>query len=75
MKPRFLKSPRLPPDERLIDVSCHSERSEESLIHSGAKRRTLPNQSQRSFAFAQDDKPLSGLDQTAFSKITEIATR
>jgi len=51
------------------------ERSEESLIHSGAKRRTLPNQSQRSFAVAQDDKPLSGLDQTAFSEITEIATR
>jgi hypothetical protein len=51
------------------------ERSEESLIHSGAKRRTLPNQSQRSFAFAQDDQPLSGLDQTAFSEIAEITAR
>src|SRR5689334_11146902 len=30
---------------------------------------------QRSFAFAQDDKRLSSLDQTAFSEVAEITTR
>ena len=40
---------------RALDRCVFSERKE-SLIHSGAKRRTLPNQSQRSFAFAPDDK-------------------
>ena len=49
-------------------LSCHSERSEESLISLILRRG---QKMQRSFAFAQDDR-LARLDQTAFSEITEI---
>ena len=52
--------------------ACHSKRSEESLIFD-VKQHVLPTVTQRSFAFAQDDKHKGGLYQTAFAKVAEIA--
>src|SRR4051812_11922704 len=52
---------------------CHSEGSEESLISFDPNQHALPNVTQRSFAFAQDDRHGGGLYQSAFAKVAEIA--
>src|SRR6476620_3543108 len=68
IKTRLLQSPS---QKRTASFFCHSERSEESLLNQHA----LPTVTQRSFAFAQDDKHEGGLYQTALAKIAEITAR
>ncbi len=65
----------MPSQKRSASFFCHSERSEESLLSSDANQHALPTVTQRSFAFAQDDKHEGGLYQTALAKIAEITAR
>ena len=58
--------------KRSASFFCHSERSEESLISSMLTSNALPTVTQRSFAFAQDDKHEGGLYQTALAKVPDI---